>query len=167
MYWSYILTAVGITGFWLAGRKVWWAWYVNIGNQALWLAYAWITGQWGFVLGTVFYTVVFVKNAVSWTKEHFRPKYSYLQGTDFEKMREYAKADVDMVVGMYRHKQGMLPIIKGPNPDLGYLEFDGDDKRVEFDLKAWSRANQEFINRSVGSYDIGRNYQMEEKAADD
>ena len=39
-YWSWLLTAVGLTCFWLAGRKVWWAWYVGIAGQALWLAYS-------------------------------------------------------------------------------------------------------------------------------
>lgn len=67
--WSYILTLVGITGFYLAGRKVWWCWYINIANQVLWLIYAVITQQWGFILGTVFYSVVFIKNAYQWTKE--------------------------------------------------------------------------------------------------
>ena len=29
-WWSVVLTLVGVTGFWLAGGKVWWCWYVNI-----------------------------------------------------------------------------------------------------------------------------------------
>jgi hypothetical protein len=68
--WNYIITAVGLAGFYLAGKKVWWCWYVNIFNQILWFTYGVITEQWGFVLGTFFYTFVFVKNAISWTKEH-------------------------------------------------------------------------------------------------
>lgn len=72
-YWNYIVTAVGLVGFYLAGKKVWWCWYVNIFNQVLWFVYGWTTGQWGFVLGTVFYTVVFCRNAVVWTKERKRP----------------------------------------------------------------------------------------------
>lgn len=69
--WSYILTAVGLTGFWLAGRKVWWCWYVNIANQILWATYALVTDQLGFLIGTVAYSFVFVKNAYAWTKEHY------------------------------------------------------------------------------------------------
>lgn len=61
--------AVGIAGFELAGRRVWWAWYVNIANQGLWLAFALITGYWGFVVGTIFYTYQFGRNAIKWTKE--------------------------------------------------------------------------------------------------
>lgn len=68
-YGNYIITAVGLLGFFLAGKKIWWAWYVNIANQILWFIYGWVTDQWGFVVGTLAYTIVFVKNAYSWTRE--------------------------------------------------------------------------------------------------
>lgn len=68
--WSWVLSAVGLAGFFLAGKKVWWAWYVNIANQVLWTAYSFITEQWGFLVGTVFYMWVFCRNAYLWTKEH-------------------------------------------------------------------------------------------------
>jgi len=68
--WSWVLSIVGLAGFFLAGKKVWWAWYVNIANQVLWTAYALIAEQWGFLVGTVFYFVVFTRNAYLWTKEH-------------------------------------------------------------------------------------------------
>lgn len=68
--WSWVLSIVGLAGFFLAGKKVWWAWYVNIANQVLWTAYALLTEQWGFLAGTVFYFVVFTRNAYLWTKEH-------------------------------------------------------------------------------------------------
>ena len=69
-WWSWALTAIGLAGFWLAGKKVWWAWYVNIANQILWTAYALVTEQLGFLVGTAFYTFVFTKNALAWTREH-------------------------------------------------------------------------------------------------
>lgn len=68
--WSWILTAIGLAGFFLAGRKVWWCWYVNIANQIVWLAYSLVTHQYGFLVGTAAYSIVFTKNAISWTKEH-------------------------------------------------------------------------------------------------
>lgn len=68
-YWSWLLTVVGVTGFILAGRKVWWAWYVNLGCQALWAAYAVATHQWGFLVSAGVYTVVFGRNAAVWTRE--------------------------------------------------------------------------------------------------
>ena len=70
MWWSFILTIVGLTGFFLAGRKVWWAWHINVGCQVLWISYAIATEQYGFIIAALFYSVVFGKNALAWTKEH-------------------------------------------------------------------------------------------------
>lgn len=68
-WWSWILGLLGVVGFVLAGRKIWWAWYVNIGTQFLWLAYAIITWQLGFLVSAAVYFFVFTQNAVRWTKE--------------------------------------------------------------------------------------------------
>lgn len=73
IYWSYILSAVGLLGFFLAGKRIWWAWYVNIANQVLWILYAVLTDQWGFLVGAIVYTLVFVLNARRWTLERFKP----------------------------------------------------------------------------------------------
>lgn len=70
MIWSWVLTTVGLTGFILAGRKVWWSWYVNIGCQGLWMAYAIVTAQYGFIFAALAYTYVFTQNAIAWTREH-------------------------------------------------------------------------------------------------
>lgn len=69
-WWSWALTLIGVTGFWLAGRKVWWCWYVNIANQVLWVAYAVLSQQWGFLLGVPIYLAVFGRNAYRWTHDH-------------------------------------------------------------------------------------------------
>lgn len=70
-YWSWLLGVVGVVGFILAGRKVWWSWYINLACQALWFAYAIVTEQYGFIATALVYTVVFGKNAISWTMERF------------------------------------------------------------------------------------------------
>lgn len=67
---DWVVTIIGVIGFYLAGKKVWWAWYVNIANQVLWLIFAVVTEQWGFLIGIPLYMSVFIKNAVDWTKEH-------------------------------------------------------------------------------------------------
>lgn len=67
--WSWLLTIVGVTGFILAGRKVWWAWYINLACQILWFAYAIVTAQYGFIVAALVYSVVFTQNAVKWTRE--------------------------------------------------------------------------------------------------
>lgn len=68
--WSWILTIVGLTGFVLAGRKVWWCWYLNLAAQILWFSYGFATHQYGFIVSALVYTVVFAKNARDWTREH-------------------------------------------------------------------------------------------------
>lgn len=72
--WSWVLTVFGLLGFIFAGKKIWWAWYINIANQFLWTAYAIVTEQWGFIVGSVFYFAVFSRNAYLWTKEHQEKK---------------------------------------------------------------------------------------------
>jgi nicotinamide riboside transporter PnuC len=70
--WSWALTLVGVACFWLAGRKVWWAWYVGLAGQITWAAYSLVTQQWGFLVGVVLYTVVYSKNAYAWTRDRER-----------------------------------------------------------------------------------------------
>lgn len=74
-WWSWALTLVGATCFALAGgigtRKVWWAWYIGLAGQLLWLAYSLISQQWGFLVGVVIYSIVYTRNTVKWTREHF------------------------------------------------------------------------------------------------
>lgn len=71
MYWDYILSISGVLGFILAGKKIWWAWYINLGSQFIWFAYSITTQQYGFLIGSSIYFIVFASNAISWTKEHF------------------------------------------------------------------------------------------------
>lgn len=73
-WWSWALTLVGITCFFLAGRKVWWAWYVGLAGQLIWLLYALLTRQWGFLVGVVLYTIVYSNNAYRWTHDKFDPE---------------------------------------------------------------------------------------------
>lgn len=77
---SWIVTVLGLLGFWLAGKKVWWSWYVNIVNQLAWVVFAVVTDYYAFLVGTAFYFVVFTRNAYLWTKDHFndRPRYDGL-----------------------------------------------------------------------------------------
>lgn len=72
-YWSYILVIVGLIGFVVVGRKVWWGWYVNLVSQILWFTYAIVTQQWGFLIGAVAYTLIFSINAYKWTRDRFAP----------------------------------------------------------------------------------------------
>ena len=66
--WSWALTAVGVTGIYLAGRKNKAGWAVGIGAQGLWLAYAIATEQWGFIVSVIAYGSVYIRNWRAWAK---------------------------------------------------------------------------------------------------
>jgi drug/metabolite transporter superfamily protein YnfA len=65
-WWSWILTFVGVFGLWLAGRKSRWGWAVGLGAQGLWIAYALITTQYGFLFSAAAYGWIYVKNFLAW-----------------------------------------------------------------------------------------------------
>ncbi|GGK32331.1 hypothetical protein GCM10010124_26400 [Pilimelia terevasa] len=72
--WSWILAAVGITGLWLAGSGRRAGWAIGIASQALWLAYAVATSQWGFLASVAGYGAVHVRNWRRWrATEHAPP----------------------------------------------------------------------------------------------
>lgn len=66
-YWSYLLTAVGVFGLYLAGRKDRRGWMVGIGAQVLWIAYATATHQWGFYFSALAYGLINLRNLRSWS----------------------------------------------------------------------------------------------------
>lgn len=72
-YWSYVLTAVGVFGLYLAGRKSPWGWAVGIGAQGLWFAYAVATQQWGFIVSCLAYGTVYAKNFRAWRRRPVTP----------------------------------------------------------------------------------------------
>jgi hypothetical protein len=57
-WWSWLLTAVGVLGLYLAGRRSPWGWAVGLGAQGLWLAYAVATTQYGFIASALAYGLV-------------------------------------------------------------------------------------------------------------
>lgn len=71
-YWSYLLTAAGLLGLWLAGKKSAGGWAVGIGAQTLWIAYAVATRQWGFIVSAALYGSVYTHNFVTWRKAELK-----------------------------------------------------------------------------------------------
>lgn len=67
-WWSWGLTAVGVFGLYLAGKKSPWGWAVGIGAQILWFSYAIATRQWGFLVSSFAYGFVYTKNFHAWRK---------------------------------------------------------------------------------------------------
>lgn len=68
-YWSYVLAAIGVTGIFFVGRKTIWGWLVLCINEAIWIAYALATNQYGFIIMALAYTAVYIKSYMGWKSE--------------------------------------------------------------------------------------------------
>lgn len=68
-WWSWLLTFVGVTGLYFAGKKNLYGWAIGLGAQLLWISYAIVTKQWGFIFSAFAYGGVYLKNYISWKKE--------------------------------------------------------------------------------------------------
>lgn len=66
MLWSYILAVVGILGIFLAGKKRTVGWVIGLGAQLLWIAYAIVTAQYGFIVSALGYGWVYGLNWWRW-----------------------------------------------------------------------------------------------------
>lgn len=75
-FWSWVVTIVGLVGFFFAGRRKWWSWYINLGCQVLWAVYALVSHQPAFLVSVAVYSIVFARNAHRWTTEHYRKERS-------------------------------------------------------------------------------------------
>lgn len=67
--WSWLLAAVGITGIYLAGSRRTIGWTIGVAAQVLWVAYAIVTQQWGFIASALVYAAVYARNWIKWTRE--------------------------------------------------------------------------------------------------
>ena len=65
--WSFVLAGIGILGIYLAGRKSLWGWAIGVGAQLLWIVYAIVTQQWGFIASAVAYASVYGLNWYRWS----------------------------------------------------------------------------------------------------
>ncbi len=66
---SWILAAVGIIGVYIAGNKNKWGWAIGGLYQVLWIAYAYFTEQYPFIIVCLVYLVIYIKNFLGWSEE--------------------------------------------------------------------------------------------------
>lgn len=64
----YILSAITIYMFVLAGNKSKYAWLVGLGNQALWLTWIIISSTWGLLPMNIALWFVYARNHFKWNK---------------------------------------------------------------------------------------------------
>ncbi|MFC8432243.1 hypothetical protein [Streptomyces sp. NPDC057253] len=68
-WWSWVLTAVGVTGLYFAGRRRALGWAIGLGAQVLWIGYALTTKQYGFLVSAGAYGWVYARNFRVWRSE--------------------------------------------------------------------------------------------------
>jgi nicotinamide riboside transporter PnuC len=68
MWWSWTLAAIGVTGLYLVTRRNWRGYVLGVGVQALWIVYAVVTTQWGFIASALVYGAVNMIGLVGWRK---------------------------------------------------------------------------------------------------
>lgn len=70
LYWAWILTGLQVIALWAAGRRRWWAWLLGAGVQPVWIVYAILTGQLGFVPGCLVSAAVQLRNFLKADTDH-------------------------------------------------------------------------------------------------
>ena len=97
-WWSWLLAIVGITGIFLAGSKHKSGWAVGLGAQALWLAYAVVTRQWGFLVTALVYGAVYARNWLRWSRDESARETAAILA-DPATMAELREAEGDIAAG--------------------------------------------------------------------
>ena len=69
LVWSFALAGIGILGIYLAGRKNLLGWALGVSAQVLWIVFAVVTQQWGFILSALAYGWVYGRNFIKWRNE--------------------------------------------------------------------------------------------------
>lgn len=66
--WSWLLTAIGVTGLLVAGSHKAWGWLIGFGVQVLWVLYGLTTEQYGFIVSALVYASVYYRNYAKWAQ---------------------------------------------------------------------------------------------------
>lgn len=68
IWWSVVLTAMGLTTVYLAGQRRTSAWVVGLTTQLAWASYAVATEQWGFLASVACYGAIYLRNLLAWRR---------------------------------------------------------------------------------------------------
>jgi hypothetical protein len=61
-----VLATVELIGMYMAAKRHRWGWAVLVVDQALWFAYAIVTGQWGFLATATVWGAMFLGDHMAW-----------------------------------------------------------------------------------------------------
>ena len=65
-YASWVLALSGVAAIYFVGRKQIWAWIWATFNEAMWIYYAIVTKQYGFIFAAIAYSIVYIKSYKHW-----------------------------------------------------------------------------------------------------
>lgn len=68
-WWSWLLAGIGLTGLWLAGNHNVHGWRIGVAVQVLWITYAIVTRQWGFIASALAFGFVNGRNLMKWQRQ--------------------------------------------------------------------------------------------------
>ena len=155
--WSWIVTIVGVIGWYFVGKKYWWSWFIGLACQVLWTVYAIVSNQPAFFVSVILYSFVYGKNAYSWTKEHFAKKKVKLEvkvDTDQFKAQPgvvtYKKQHVDSDNRLFKAPEGPVSQPFGeyrPVERLSFFTFEERQASPDFiptEEKLWADAMERY-----------------------
>jgi len=62
------LAILGVSGMYFVGKKTVWGWLVLLANEVIWVVYALVTQQYGFIVMAIAYAFVYIKSYFEWRK---------------------------------------------------------------------------------------------------
>lgn len=69
MWWSWLLAVIGVFGLYLTTRKMAAGYAVGVAVQILWITYAIVTAQYGFIFSALAFGAVNALGFYKWTAE--------------------------------------------------------------------------------------------------
>lgn len=67
--WSAVLGLMALTSTTLAGSRSRSAWVVGMASQVGWIGFMFLTGNFGFLVSIIGFTVVYIRNYRAWSRE--------------------------------------------------------------------------------------------------
>lgn len=163
MLWSWLLAVIGVFGLYLTTRKMAAGFAVGVGVQALWITYAIVTAQYGFIFSALAFGTVNALGFYKWKKEpkpvetivmksapivlpetpnQTRMEVPFFPPSEYDS-HGMAKWNVYPFVRQHAGK-----VIIGPTSDKQYILNNTESYRAGQALIEASKAAEDHINRS-------------------
>jgi hypothetical protein len=152
--WSWLLAVVGVLGIYFVGRKTIWGWLVLFINECLWIAYALVTKQYGFIFAALAYMAVYLRSYRAWRTDGDEVQ-EEIPNSPFD-ASERISLTVRKVyfVGEFSHWEGEI-VYKDSHAEALYCEVTGPtslgvlDKLGEYLVDTDSAIDKDWLDESA------------------